>query len=121
MLRHWASLDLVLNRKVRVCQTMTTIEKLHALNRELILKVHQEAVEETMQTLKKKVIRLIAASVPVAIKDFILLVFFVSIRALLRRYWYRSFGTPGIEEDEPDYRPSRRHKVPLSDNIHFAI
>ena len=34
-----------------------TIEELRALNRGLILKAHQKAVEETIQTLKKRVIR----------------------------------------------------------------
>lgn len=78
-----------------------TIEELQALNRELILKAHQQAVEETVQTLKKKVIRLIAwVSIAVAIADPILLVFFISIRALLRLYWYRDFCISGIEVDE---------------------
>ena len=86
-----------------------TIEELQALNRELILKAHQQAVEETVQTLKKKVIHLIAwVSVAAAIADPILLVFFVSIRALLRLYWYRGFE---VQEDEPDDRPSRLHTV----------
>ena len=89
-----------------------TIEELQALNRELILKAHQQAVEETVQTLKKKVIRLIAwVSVAVAIADPILLVLFVSIRALLRLYRYRHSFTPEIDADQPDYIPWRRYTV----------
>ena len=54
-----------------------TIEELQALNKELILKAHQQAVEETVQALKKKVIRLIAwVSVAVATADPALLVLF---------------------------------------------
>ena len=87
-----------------------TIEELQALNRELILRAHQQAVEETVQTLKKKVVRLIAwVSVAVAIVDPILLVFFVIIRALLRLYWYRDVCLHGIEEDDPDLSYIRRH------------
>lgn len=86
-----------------------TIEELQALNRELILKAHQQAVEERVQTLKKKVIRLIAwLSVAVAIADPILLVLFVSIRALLRLYWYPGFYTPGTDENEPNYSFSQQ-------------
>ena len=89
-----------------------TIEELQALNRELILKAHQQAVEERVQTLKKKVIRLIAwVSVAVAIADPIWLVFYVSIRALLRLYWYRGFHTPGNDEGDPDHSLSQRDSV----------
>lgn len=67
-----------------------TIDELQALNRGLILKAHQEAVEETIQSLKKKVIRSIAwFSVALVIADPILSVLVVGIRGLLRLYWDR--------------------------------
>ena len=78
-----------------------TIEELQALNRELILKAHQQAVEETVQTLKKKVIRLIAwVSVAVAITDPVLVVFFISIRVMLRLYWCRRRNNTAAEVDD---------------------
>ena len=99
-----------------------TIEELQALNRELILKAHQQAVEETVQTLKKKVLRFVAwVCVAVAIADPVLLVFFVSIRAMLRFYWYPDIYTvgiesdiyiPGIEEDESDYSSLHHSRRP---------
>ena len=63
-----------------------TIEELQALNRELILKAHQQAVKETVQTLMQMAVRLIAwISVAVASADPVYLVLHLSLKALLRR------------------------------------
>ena len=89
-----------------------TIEELQALNRGLILKAHQEAVEETMQTLKKRVICFIAwVSVAVVIADPILSVLVVGIRGLLRRYGYCDQST--LEIEAVDWLPVLRDQSVL--------
>ena len=75
-----------------------TIEELQALNRGLILKAHQEALEETIQTLKKRVIRLIAWCSVVAIADPLLARSVIAIKGLLRLYWYRGQEFPIVHE-----------------------